>query len=98
MCRTVVWGGTAGVTETKGIAGAQDPFTHGTRALAEAMIGASNTHQNKPFSLVGGGDTVAYVKAEGLLEDFNHVSTGGSASLELIAGKRLPGIEALLDK
>ena len=98
MSKTVIWGGTAGVTETKGIAGAQDPFAHGTRVLAEAMIGVSNTHQNKPFSIVGGGDTVAYVQAEGLAEDFNHVSTGGGASLELIAGKRLPGIEALLDK
>lgn len=98
MSKTVVWGGTAGVTETKGIAGAQDPFAHGTHALAEAMIGVSNRHQSKPFSLVGGGDTVAYIKAEGLLEDFNHVSTGGGASLDLMADKPLPGVKALLDK
>jgi len=98
MSKTIVWGGTAGVTETKGIAGAPDPFAHGTEVLAEAMISSSNLHKNKPFSLVGGGDTVAYVEAEGLAEDFDHVSTGGSASLNLMAGKRLPGIEALLDK
>lgn len=98
MSKMVIWGGTAGVTETKGLAGADAPFSHGTRILAEAMIGASNNHKNKPFSIVGGGDTVAYVEAEGLLEDFNHVSTGGSASLELMAGKKLPGIEALADR
>ncbi len=98
LSKTVVWSGSAGVTETKGIAGAQAPFAHGTRMIVEAMIGVSNHHKNKPFSIVGGGDTVAYVEAEGLLEDFNHVSTGGSSSLDLMAGKKLPGIEALMDK
>ncbi|MEK7096292.1 MAG: phosphoglycerate kinase [Patescibacteria group bacterium] len=98
MAKTVIWGGTLGVTETKGIAGAQAPFAHGTRTVVEAMIGSSNNHKNKPFSIVGGGDTVAYVESENLVEDFNHVSTGGSASLDLMAGKPLPGIETLEDK
>jgi len=98
MAKTVIWGGTLGVTETRGIAGAQAPFAHSTHTVVEAMIGASNNHKNKPYTIVGGGDTVAYVQSENLVEDFNHVSTGGSASLDLMAGKKLPGIEALLDK
>jgi 3-phosphoglycerate kinase len=98
MSSTVIWNGTAGVTETKGIAGAHAPFAHGTHMIIEAMIGDSNRHANKPFSLVGGGDTVSYVEQLGLTDDFNHVSTGGGASLELIAGHELPGVEALLAK
>lgn len=97
LSKTVIWSGTLGMTEVKGIAGARDPFGHGTRTVAEAMVGESNHHANKPFSVVGGGDTVAYVEAQGMVDDFNHVSTGGSASLELMAGKKLPGVEALLE-
>ena len=98
LAETVIWNGTCGVTETKGISGAHDPFSHGTHTITEAMIGASNTHRNKPFTFVGGGDTVSYVEQHGLTEDFSHVSTGGGASLELIAGHKLPGVEALQDK
>jgi 3-phosphoglycerate kinase len=98
MSNTVVWAGACGVTETKGINGAHAPFEHGTKTVVEAMIGQTNQHKNKPFSLVGGGDTVGYVQSQDLMEDFNHVSTGGSASLELIAGKKLPGVECLEDK
>ncbi len=98
LSRTVIWNGTCGVTETPGIGGASPPFTHGTRVVVEAMIGASNKHKNKPFTLVGGGDTVGYVESEGLVEDFNHVSTGGGAGLELMVGKKLPGVESLEDK
>lgn len=98
LSRTVIWNGTVGVTETKGLAGAQRPFAHGTKAIVDAMIGPSNQHLNKPFSLVGGGDTAAYVEEEGLVGDFNHVSTGGGASLELMAGRKLPGVEVLQDK
>ncbi|HEX5447746.1 MAG TPA: phosphoglycerate kinase [Candidatus Saccharimonadales bacterium] len=98
MADTVIWNGTCGVTETKGIAGAHDPFAHGTHTVMDAMIGPSNRHANKPFTLVGGGDTVSYVEQEGLTEDFSHVSTGGGASLDLISGHKLPGVDALLDK
>jgi 3-phosphoglycerate kinase len=98
LSNTVIWNGTCGITETKGIAGAHDPFAHATHTIMEAMIGDSNQHKNKPFSLVGGGDTVSYVEQQGLTDDFSHVSTGGGASLELIAGHKLPGVESLLDK
>lgn len=99
LAKTAVWNGTAGVTEVKGLAGAAHPFTHGTSMVAEALVGEHAGDQNKPFSVVGGGDTVGYVEsAPGLRERLNHVSTGGGASLELMAGKKLPGVEALLDK
>lgn len=98
MSRTVVWNGTAGVTETKASAGAEPPFSHGTRIIVEALIGDSRRHINRPFSLVGGGDTVGYVEQNGLTADFSHVSTGGGASLELMAGRKLPGIEVLWNK
>jgi phosphoglycerate kinase len=98
MANTVIWNGTCGVTETKGLAGAHDPFAHGTHTVMEAMIGASNKHANKPFTLVGGGDTVSYVEQQRMTEDFSHISTGGGATLELISGHKLPGVEALQDK
>lgn len=98
LANTVVWNGTMGVTETKGIAGAHAPFAHATAIAVQAMIGASNRHKNKAFTLVGGGDTVGYVEQEGLIEDFGHVSTGGGASLELMSGHSLPGVEVLWNK
>jgi phosphoglycerate kinase len=98
MAKTVIWNGTLGVTETKGIAGAHDPFAHGTRMIMDAMLGAGNHDKNKPYTLVGGGDTVGYVESEGLVEDFDHVSTGGGATLDLMAGRELPGVEVLLGK
>jgi 3-phosphoglycerate kinase len=98
LANTVIWNGTLGVTETKGLAGAEAPFSHATRIAVEAMIGASNRHKNKAFTVVGGGDTVSYVEQAGLLEDFSHVSTGGGASLELMSGHKLPGVEVLKDK
>jgi 3-phosphoglycerate kinase len=98
MAGTVIWNGPCGVTEVKGIAGAAAPFSHGTRTIADAMIGQSNKHASKPFSFAGGGDTASYIEQQGLIEDFSIVSTGGGASLELIAGHKLPGVEALPDK
>jgi 3-phosphoglycerate kinase len=98
MANTVVWNGTCGVTETKGLAGAAAPFSHATKIVVDAMIGPSNRHANKPFTLVGGGDTVGYVEQAKLVDDFSHVSTGGGASLELMSGHKLPGVEVLWNK
>jgi 3-phosphoglycerate kinase len=95
LAKTVVWNGTMGVTETAGLQGPIGPFAHGTELVIEAILGQFG---NRPFSLVGGGDTVGYVEQRKLVESFNHVSTGGGASLELMAGKKLPGVEALMDK
>ncbi len=91
---TVVWNGTMGVTETAGLQGPVGPFAHGTDLIMEAMLGQFGA---RPYSLVGGGDTVGYVEQRGLVDAFNHVSTGGGASLELMAGRQLPGVEVLMD-
>ncbi|HEX8227023.1 MAG TPA: phosphoglycerate kinase [Candidatus Saccharimonadales bacterium] len=95
LAHTVVWNGSMGVTETKGLQGPIGPFAHGTDLVMEAMLGQFG---HRPFSLVGGGDTVGYVQSRGLTGAFDHVSTGGGASLELMAGRKLPGVEALMDK
>lgn len=95
LANTVVWSGTVGVTETPGLQGPIGPTAHGTQTVIEALIGDFG---HKPFSVVGGGDTVAYVQSRNLSDQFGHVSTGGSASLEVLAGHKLPGVEALRDK
>jgi len=98
MARTVIWNGTAGVTEITGLHGAAAPFSHGTRVITEALVGDRAGDKNVPFTIVGGGDTVGYVESvSGLREQLGHVSTGGGASLELLSGQKLPGVEALLD-
>lgn len=92
---TVVWNGTLGVTEVSGLHGPVGPFAHGTEAVIESLIGEMG---HAPISIVGGGDTAAYIEERKLTDCFTHVSTGGGASLELMAGKKLPGIEALQNK
>ncbi len=82
---TVFWNGTMGIAEIPAFAKASD-------SLAHAMISSDAQ------TIVGGGDTAAYVDKIDLNEHFSFVSTGGGASLELLAGKKLPGLEVLMRK
>ncbi len=84
--KTVLWNGPCGVFEF-------DNFAHGSRALAEAIVEA--TEQNGAFTLIGGGDSVACINKFGLADRVSYVSTGGGALLEAIEGKELPGIAAI---
>jgi len=95
LAETVVWNGVMGVTEIDSVQGPIGPYAHGTEVIIDAMLGE---YGHKPFTVVGGGDTVGYIEQRGLVDYFGHVSTGGGASMELMSGKKLPGVEALLDK
>jgi len=84
--KTIIWNGPMGVFEF-------DTFATGTNAIAQAVADA--TKNNGAFSLIGGGDSVAAIKKNGLADEVSFVSTGGGAMLEFLEGKELPGIAAI---
>jgi phosphoglycerate kinase len=83
--KTIVWNGPLGLIEKK-------PFDKASEILAKAIA------QSRAYSIVGGGDTAAFIRKLGLEKKFNYVSTGGGAMLEYLANETLPGIEALNKK
>ena len=83
--KTIVWNGPMGMFE-------YPPFDAGTRAIAQSVASTD------AVSIVGGGDSVAALEDAGVTEHITHVSTGGGASLEFLAGAELPGVVALSDK
>jgi phosphoglycerate kinase len=83
--KTVVWNGPMGVFEVP-------EFAKGTETVAKAVAAVSGT------TIVGGGDSIAAVNKMGVADKITHISTGGGASLEFLAGRVLPGVAALTDK
>jgi phosphoglycerate kinase len=82
LAKTLFWNGPLGVFE-------KPPFDQGTRATAEALADCPG------FTLIGGGETVAAARQAEVTDRLGHVSTGGGASLEFLAGRELPGVAAL---
>lgn len=87
--QTIIWNGPMGFFE-------KAPFDQGTRAIANAVAEASE--KNNATSIIGGGDSVAAIHESGLASKITHISTGGGATLELLAGDTLPGVAALTEK
>lgn len=83
--KTVIWNGPMGVYEFNN-------FNIGTKSLCETLS------KQKITTVIGGGDSAAFVKKFGYEDKFTHVSTGGGATLELLEGKLLPGIEVIIDR
>jgi len=80
--KTIIWNGPFGRFE-------DEKFKNGTLQIAKAIV------ESNAFSVVGGGETVEFLKKEGMIDQFSHVSTGGGAMLDYLSGEELPGLKAL---
>ncbi len=85
--KTILWNGPMGVFE-------MEKFSKGTESIAKIVAEAT---QKGAFSLIGGGDSVAAVNKFGVKDQVSFISTGGGAMLEFFEGKKLPGVEAILN-
>jgi len=82
LAKTIFWAGPLGKIE-------EERYQKGTSEIAQAIL------KSRAFSVIGGGDTIEFINKIGLIEKFNHVSTGGGAMLEFLAGEKMPGLMAL---
>jgi len=80
--KIIIWNGPLGRTEI-------EKFSRGSEEISKAIVNSG------AFSVVGGGDTIAFLEKEGLIDKFNYICTGGGAMLEFLAGNKLPGLSAL---
>jgi phosphoglycerate kinase len=80
--KIIIWNGPLSKTE-------KPEYAQGTLEIANAII------DSKAFSVVGGGETVEFLRNQGIIDSFSHVSTGGGAMIAYLSGEVLPGIEAL---
>tara|TARA_Y100001978_G_scaffold203511_1_gene230318 strand:+ start:28074 stop:29282 length:1209 start_codon:yes stop_codon:yes gene_type:complete len=87
-CKSIIWNGPMGVFEF-------EKFANGTNQIASTLAELSTS--SEVCTIIGGGDSVAAVEKAGLAEQMSHISTGGGASLELLEGKILPGVDSLND-
>src|SRR5438874_9746078 len=86
--KTIIWNGPMGVFE-------EPPFDQGTIGIAHAVADAAD---RSATVIVGGGDSVAAVTKAGVADRITHISTGGGATLEFLAGEELPGVSTLTDR
>ncbi|MEK7664869.1 MAG: phosphoglycerate kinase [Patescibacteria group bacterium] len=83
QAKTIVWNGPFGKYE-------DDKYAKGTLEIAKAII------ESRAFSVVGGGETIEFLKKQGIIDKFSHISSGGGAMLSYLAGEKMPGLEALM--
>jgi len=93
---TILWCGTMGDTLITGQRNPIGPFAHGSELVIESLTGQFG--HRPAHTVVAGDDTAQFVLSRGMAESFDHVSTGGGASLEILSGRSLVGVDVLEER